>query len=427
MIKHTFLSTLGIVGFSCLLAEITPIKAESYAWPEFRGPGKQGHAIAANVPVKWSNTENLAWKVKTTVAGWASPVVATDTIILAGAKDLDGHLTLHVASHDLKDGSLIWETEVFRPDPALIKRRHQKNSYASSTPVLADGIIYAHFGHLGTCALDLESGKVIWKQVIEYQPVHGNGGSPVLVDDLLIFSVDGSKNPAVYALKASDGKIAWRTPRDSSARKKFSFSTPLVIEVKGHKQVVSPGSGMVGAYSVEDGTLLWQVRYGEGYSVIPKPVLSGGLLFMGTGYDRPKVLGIRVPKKIGDVTDSHIAWQTARSAPNTPSMIVVDGALYFVSDGGILTCADPQDGSVHWSERLGGNYSASPIAVGDHIYFVNEEGVVSVLKATEKEFKVISKNDLKERSLASPAAFSNVLLLRTNDHLWKITSTFKKQ
>ncbi len=419
----TLLRLVGGLGLCFCLSSVSSADAGSYLWPEFRGPGKQGHAVAKDVPLHWSDTDNVAWKVKTSVSGWASPVVGSDTIILAGAKDKGGQLSLHIASHDLKDGSLLWETEVFRPDEPKIKRRHKKNSYASSTPILADGKIFAHFGHLGTCALDLKSGNILWKRVVDYPPVHGNGGSPVLVNGLLIFSADGAKDPAIYALNANDGEIVWRTPRESSARKKFSFSTPLVVEVEGQKQIVSPGSGMVGGYDVQDGSLLWQVRYGEGYSVVPRPILYENLLFIGTGYDRPDVLAIRLPKVRGDVTDSHIVWQTRRSAPNTPSMIVVKGALYFVSDGGILTCADPNTGKIFWSERLGGNYSASPIAVGDHIYFVSEEGMVNVVAANLEKFEVLSKNDLNERSLASPAAFENCLLFRSQDHLWKIVAS----
>ena len=422
---YTRLFSFSALTLCCITASSSLVRAESYLWPEFRGAGKQGHAIAESIPLQWSESKNLAWKVKTTVSGWASPVVSTDSIILAGAKDKDGKLSLHIASHNLSDGSRIWETQVFVPESSTIKKRHKKNSYSSSTPILADGKIYAHFGHLGTCALDLKSGNILWKRVIEYPPVHGNGGSPALVDGMLVFSADGAEDPAVYALDAQTGETVWKTPRESSARKKFSFSTPLVIETNGQKQIISPGSGMVGAYAPDDGSLLWQVRYGEGYSVVPRPILFQGMLFIGTGYDRPKVLGIRVPQEKGDLTDSHIAWETRRSAPNTPSMIVVEDALYFVSDGGILSCVNPQDGKVHWSERLGGNYSASPIAIDDRIYFVSEEGMVNVVAADTAELNVLAKNDLKERSLASPAAFNNTLLLRTQDHLWKIVASSK--
>ncbi len=396
--------------------------AGEYAWPEFRGPGKQGHALVKGVPIEWSENDNIAWKVKTLSKGWSSPVVAEKAIILSGSREENGRLGLFVSSYDLASGSLNWSNEIFRPDTATVKRRHTKNSHASSTPILHSGKIYAHFGHFGTAALDLESGKVLWRRVIPYNPVHGNGGSPALIDGLLVFSVDGAEDPALYALDAKSGVTAWRTPRQSSAKKKFSFATPLVVDVDGQNQIISPGSGMVGAYSPADGQLIWQVRYGEGYSVIPRPVRHAGLVFLGSGYDRPKAMAIRLSKQSGDLTDTHIAWEIKRSAPHTPSMIVVGDGLYFISDGGILSCVDPVSGKVYWSERVRGNYSASPVAVGNRIYFVSESGLVTVIQADLSSLKVVASNDLGERSLASPAVLSDTLLFRTSEHLWKITS-----
>lgn len=394
--------------------------AEDYLWPEFRGPDKQGHASARNVPTQWSNTENLDWKIETGLDGWASPVVSHEDIILAGSKEEGDQLTLHVASYKLEDGSLKWEQQIFAPSADIVKQRHSKNSHASCTPILSEGKIYAHFGHFGTCALDLETGDILWKKVIDYKPVHGNGGSPALVDGLLVFSVDGASDPAVYALNADTGDIAWKTARHSSASKKFSFSTPLVVEINGQKQIISPGSGMVGGYAVKDGHLIWQVRYGEGYSVIPRPILHKQKLYIGTGYNKPNLLAIRLPEQTGDLTDTHIAWETDKSAPHTPSMIVVNSGLYFISDNGILTCADPDTGDVHWSERVRGNYSASPVAVGNNIFWISESGKVTIIEASTKAYTVIAENDLEERTLASPAVLDNTLLIRTQDHLWKI-------
>ena len=395
-------------------------QAEDYLWPEFRGPGKQGHSAAKDVPTQWSDTKNLDWKIETGLGGWASPVVSRQDIILAGSKERNDQVTLHVASFKLTDGSLNWEKQVFAPSADMVKQRHSKNSHASCTPILSEGKIYAHFGHFGTCALDLETGNILWKKVIDYKPVHGNGGSPALVDGLLVFSVDGNSDPAVYALNADTGDIAWKITRQSSASKKFSFSTPLVVEVKGQKQIISPGSGMVGAYAVEDGELIWQVRYGEGYSVIPRPILHNQKLFIGTGYNKPNLLAIRLTDQTGDLTDTHIAWETNKSAPHTPSMIAVNGGLYFISDNGILTCANPDTGEVHWSERVRGNYSASPVAVGNNIYWISESGKVTIIEANTKAFTVIAENDLEERTLASPAVLDNILLIRTQERLWKI-------
>lgn len=394
--------------------------AGDYLWPEFRGPGKQGHSSAKNVPTEWSDSKNLAWKIDVNLDGWASPVVSQENIILAGSREDGDQLTLHVASFKLSDGSLNWETKVFSPPASIVKQRHSKNSHASCTPILANGKIYTHFGHFGTCALELQTGKVLWKKIIDYKPVHGNGGSPALVDGLLIFSVDGAKDPAVYALDTASGDIAWRTTRHSDASKKFSFSTPLVVEVNGQKQVISPGSGMVGAYAVKDGSLIWQVRYDQGYSVIPRPILHNNKLFIGTGYDKPNLLAIRLTDQTGDLTDTHIAWETNKSAPHTPSMIIVDGALYFISDKGILTCANPDTGEVHWTQRVRGNYSASPVAVGNHIYFVSESGKATIIEANSKTYTEVAMNDMEERTLASPAVLDNTLLIRTQEHLWKI-------
>jgi len=396
-------------------------QAEDYLWPEFRGPGKQGHSSANNVPTQWSNTKNLDWKIETGLAGWASPVVSHESIILAGSKEEGDQLTLHVASFKLSDGTLNWEKQVFAPSADIVKQRHSKNSHASCTPILSEGKIYAHFGHFGTCALDLNSGKILWKRTIDYKPVHGNGGSPSLVDGLLIFSVDGNTDPAVYALDAKSGDIVWRTFRQSDAERKFSFSTPLVVEVNGQKQIISPGSGMVGAYAIKDGSLIWQVGYDQGYSVIPRPILHNNKLFIGTGYNKPNLLAIRLTEETGDLTDTHIAWETDKSVPHTPSLIIVDGGLYFISDKGILTCADPDTGDVHWSKRVPGNYSASPTAVGNNIYFISESGKVTIIEANQEAYKEIAKNDLEERTLASPAVLDNTLLIRTQEYLWKIT------
>jgi outer membrane protein assembly factor BamB len=172
------------------------------------------------------------------------------------------------------------------------------------------------------------------------------------------------------------------------------------------------------AYDPADGRELWRVRYGEGYSVVPRPVFAHDLLFLSTGFDRPAVLAVR-PDGSGDVTDSHVAWTIPKAAPNTPSLLVVGDEIYFVSDAGFATCADARTGRVHWTERLGGNFSASPVYGGGRSLFVNEDGVGFVLEPGTK-FSLLAKNELHERVLASPAIASGALFLRGEKHLFRI-------
>ena len=388
-------------------------------WPEFRGPTGQGLSTATNVPLSWSATSNIAWKVAIPGEGWSSPVLLDGKIYLTSALNESNNVSLRALCVNARDGHLEWNTEVLQPDASSVKAIHSKNSLTSPTPVVRDGRLYVHYGHMGTAALDL-TGKVLWRQTtLKYPPTHGNGGSPMLLGDQLIFSCDGGPNPFVVALDAVTGVIRWKTPRNTTASRKFSFSTPLAIDVNGETQIISPGSGFVGAYNPKDGVELWRVRYGEGYSVITRPVYAHGLLFVSSSYDRPVLYAIKPAGAKGDATDTHVSWTHVKGVPNAPSPLVVGDELYFVSDGGIATCADARTGNVHWNERLGGGYSASPAYAEGRLYFQSEEGVGTVLKAG-KTFEVLSKNEIGERSLASIAVTDNAILLRSKSHLWRI-------
>ncbi len=417
--RFPFPCALLVIG--CLSSGLGSSSAGETEWPQFRGPTGQGLSQAANVPIQWNATEGVAWKVELPGKGWSSPVLSKGRLYLTSAETDagGGDVTLHALCLDSTDGHVLWDTEVLHPDPSQVAAMHRKNSPASATPIVTSDRVFVHFGHMGTAALDL-TGKVVWRQTeLPYPPTHGNGGSPVLVGDALIFSADGQKDPCVVALDAATGAVRWKTARNSPAKKQFSFSTPLAIEVGGVKEIISPGSGFVGAYAPADGHELWRVGYGEGYSVVPRPVYAHGLLFLGSGFDHPSFYAINPEGATGDATATHVAWSLNKGAPLTPSAVVVGDEVYFVSDTGIATCAAASTGEVFWNERLGGNFSASPIAVDGRIYFQNETGVGYVVKAG-KTYELLATNDLGERSLASPAVADGALYIRTESHLWKI-------
>jgi outer membrane protein assembly factor BamB len=391
-------------------------------WPEFRGPTGQGVSTATQVPTRWSAAENIAWQTKLPGTGWSSPVLADDRVYLTAAvknPSAKDAVTLHALCFDATTGQSLWDVEVFRPDASAVRATHSKNSPASSTPLFRDGKLYVHFGHMGTAALDA-AGKILWKQTdLKYQPLHGNGGSPVLTENALIFNADAADKPFVAALDPSTGKVLWRVPRNTPAKNRFSFSTPLEITVGGQRQVISAGSGMVAAFDPANGQEIWRVTYGQGYSVVPRPVFEHGLIILSSGFDRPTLLAVRVDGARGDVTSSHVAWRITKNAPLTPSPLVVGDEVYVVSDNGFATCADARTGKVHWSQRLGGNFSASPVAAEGRVYFLDEAGVTTVVRAATK-FEQLAQNDLGARTLASPAVAEGALFIRTESALMKI-------
>ncbi len=389
-------------------------------WPQFRGPGGQGISSAKNLPVEWSEDKNVTWKVPVPGLGWSSPVLVNGKIILTTAVPEKADHSLRVLCLNAQDGKLLWSTEVFVERGGTAPAIHNKNSHASPTVFVDDGKIYAHFGHMGTACLDL-FGKVVWKKSdLEYSPVHGGGGSPVVHRDLLIFNCDGADGPFVAARDKKSGRIVWKTARNTEVTKKFSFSTPLIIEVEGKAQVISPGSGAVVAYEPETGKEIWRVDYDEGYSVVPRPVAGNGMIFVSSGYDRPIVYGIRVDgESKGDVTDSHVAWEISKRAPNNPSLLLIAEEIYFVSDSGTATCADAKTGEIHWSERVGGQTSASPTYADGKIYFLDEQGNGTVV-AAGKEFRELGKYQVEGRTFASFAVDDGVIFLRNEGALYRI-------
>ena len=402
-----------------VLTLLVPLSSRAEDWPQFRGPTGQGISTATNVPVEWSATKNVAWKVPIPGRAWSSPVYVDGKLYLTTAVgDAKSSVVLRAMCLDANDGKALWDAELFTPSPKDLRGKHEKNSHASPTPIVADGRMYAHFGHLGTAALDL-SGKVLWRQTVAFPAAHGNGGSPVLVGDLLIFNCDGVADPFVVALDANSGDVRWRTPRNIKVKYPFSVATPQVIEVHGTQQVVSPASGFVGGYDPASGRELWRVRYGKGYSVVPRPAYAHGILVVSSGYDSETTFAIRPAGASGDVTGSHVVWQNKKGTPTTPSPLVVGEELYLVSDKGIASCTDLQTGKVHWTHRLDGNFSASPVAAEGRVYFQSEEGVGYVIKAA-KSFELLAENDLGEPSLASYAIADGALFIRTDKHLWKI-------
>ncbi|MHC4212679.1 MAG: outer membrane protein assembly factor BamB family protein [Planctomycetota bacterium] len=387
-------------------------------WPQFRGPTGQGIAENCDPALQWSQTKNVTWKKPIPGKGWSSPVLYQGCVYLTTAiVDKEGNPTsLRALSIDVAKGDILWNREVFVPRDILPK--HDKNSHASPTPLVEDDRIYVHFGHMATACLDA-AGKIIWCKTVKYDPVHGAGCSPIIVDDKLIFSCDGETDAFVAALNKTTGDIIWKAKRSKTkAANKFSHSTSLLIEDNGRRAVICPGSGAVWAYNPDNGDEIWRVFYGSGFSVVPKPVHGHGMVFIGTGYGMPNLYAIRTGGN-GDITETHLVWSTKRGAPLTPSMLLIDSELYFVSDKGLVTCVDAVTGKQYWQKRISGKYSASPVFANGRIYITSEKGKTHVIKA-DKKFKLLAENDLQEKTFASLALSDRTIFIRTESHLYRI-------
>ncbi len=402
-------------------------------WFQFRGPDGQGHSDA-KLATEWAPGKNVTWRKELPGVGWSSPVAVGGKVYLTTAvqkgegivldpkkpdvKTFD--YSLRAVCLDVKTGAIVWDKEVYYQEAKAAPAIHSKNSHASPTPVVEGDNVYVHFGHMGTACLKAADGSTVWaKQELVYKPVHGNGGSPVIAGNLLVFSIDGSDKQAVVALDKATGKVAWQTPRENkTGASPFSFTTPLVITVNGREQLISPGSGVVMALDPKTGKEFWRVTYGAGYSVVPRPVYANGLVYVCTGYGSPTLIAIK-PDGTGDVTKTHVAFTVKKNAPHNPSPVAVGDALYMVSDAGVLSCLDAKTGAERWNERVEKAYSSSLMYAGGLIYLLSEDGTTTVFKPGEV-YDEVAKNKLNEKTQASCGVDGDALLLRTEKALYRI-------
>jgi outer membrane protein assembly factor BamB len=407
-------------------------------WPQFRGPTGDGLAVTTNLPLTWSPTQNVVWKVPIPGRGRSSPVILGERIWLTTALETNlrtfaegpdrmqqaERVVIGVVCLDRVTGKQLYQVDLFsleNPVPVNLL-----NSYATPTPVVEPGRLYCDFGTFGTTCLDSATGQVLWKRQFPLDHHHGPGSSPIVYKNLLILVRDGRDQQYVIALNKLTGETVWKTARPpiSAANREFhkSFSTPLVLEAEGRAQMVVPGAQWLVAYEPETGKEIWRVDDGKGETVAPRPVFGRGVVYVSTGIlgSRPQLWAIRVNGQ-GDVTKTQVAWKLPTSLGFMPSPLLAGRELYLLNDDGFITCVDASNGDLLGKCRAGGNYAASPVFAEDRIYCFSREGKTVVLQAN-KDMALLAENQLDGPVFASPAFVGSAIYLRTDSHLYRISA-----
>lgn len=405
-------------------------------WPDKNGPTLDGivpKAEAAKVPLKWNSDtgENIAWKLDLEDEGHSSPVIGGDLIWFTAATT-DGKKQF-IYGVDRHTGKVIHHKVVFEnADPEGLG--NPLNNYAAPSPVLEADALYVHFGTYGTARIDPATGEKVWeRRDINVRHYRGPGSSPLIHGDMLILTFDGIDQQFVTALDKKTGKTLWKTnrttdyqdldaeghpTRDGDMRK--AYHTPSVFNLKGVETLVSVGSRAAFGYDPATGKELWTVRHG-GFNAAIRPVIFKDVLVINTGSERSHTLGVRMDDQMkGDITDSHLLWDREKRNASESNSILVEGLLFQITRGGIITCMDPISGTDIWEERLTGQHLPSPIAAGDRLYFSNDRGNTHVVRAG-KEFEVLAENTLPDAMTAAPAVADGALFIRTKKQLFKIT------
>ena len=455
-----------------LLFISTTVRSQDMTWPQFRGPESNPVGKHARLAERWSKTENVEWSQAIPGRGWSSPIVTGGKVYLttvttegkskppqAGTEysneyvaelrkqglsmqeiikrvterdiELPGEVKLHYFLYclNLKSGKVEWTKEFHTGQPP--GGRHRKNSFVSETPVTDGKFIYVYVQNLGLWAFDLK-GKQVWTTPLDQHPIYldlGGGSSPVLADNLLVVLSDNQKQQYIAAFDKQSGKQVWRTNRDLGGNtppvQRSGWSTPYVWRNSVRTEIVTTGPGEAVTYDL-NGKELWRMK-GMAGTPVPTPFAYEGLLYLNGGARRP-LYALRpgatgdISLKEGETSNQYVVWSQERGGTYLPSSLAYQGAIYTLTETGILNRYDAKTGKEIYKTRIdpaATNFTTSPWAYNGKLFCLSEEGQTFVIN-TGDQFQLSHVNALDDFAQASPALVGERLLIRTEQRLYSI-------
>jgi outer membrane protein assembly factor BamB len=393
-------------------------------WPAWRGADGMGHSKEKDLPVKWSATENVKWKIDLPGPCNSTPIVWGDKVFLTQATEKGQKRSLMCLAR--KDGNVLWTKTVEYKGKEIT---HATNPYCSASPVTDGERVVVSYGSAGLFCYDFR-GELLWQRDLgECQHIWGNAASPVIHGDLVILNFGPGERTFLLAVNKKDGKDVWKVEEAGGKRGGEelstwigSWSTPVVAKIDGHDELIMTWPGVVKAYDPKDGKVLWSCKGLEKDSfadrlVYTSPLVTREVVVAMAGFMGP-YLAVK-PGGKGDVTETHRLWRETKAPQRVGSGVLVGDHVYIVNEPGTAQCIEWKTGKTLWTERVGAKSWGSMVHADGKLYLLNQEGETIVLEASPT-FKVVSRNALKEHSNSSIAVSDGDLFIRTDKHLWCI-------
>jgi outer membrane protein assembly factor BamB len=407
------MTRLRLLSFILFFITNTASVTNAQNWPGWRGPNGDGTSKETNLPIKWDSVTNVLWKSAVPGIGYSSPIVWKDKLFMLTAL-IETHEKV-LLCYNTKNGDLLWQKTVLK---TRFETKHDNNSYASGTPATDGNLIYVSFldgQDVVVAAYDF-TGKQVWLQRPgTFSSPHGYSCSPALFNNKVIINGDSQGDSFVAALSQADGRIIWKISHEKPAH---SFSTPIFRNMAGKMQMIFCGNREITSYNPENGSRYWFVN-GPSEDFCSSPVYNekSGLVLVSSAWPVRDLVAIK-PDGQGNVTKSHVVWQSRKGAYYVPSPVCTDDYLFTTMTTGEVHCIEVATGSILWVEDLGLQYS-SPVLANGLVYMPNDDGVITVIKPGPT-FKYVAKNSIGERMYASPAISNGKIFLRGFQHLFCI-------
>jgi outer membrane protein assembly factor BamB len=409
-----------------LASILLPLLVQAENWPQWRGPNGDGTSGERGLPVKWSRTEGIAWRLELPGPSGSTPAVWEDRIFVTSATDEDDLVLLSIS----RDGKELWRRKVASSNRDY---RGDEGNSAAPSPSTDGKHVWAFFGTGHLACFDFD-GKLVWESNLkerhgEYDHWHGYSSTPLLVGDTLYQMCIRMKEPYILAIDKLTGKERWKRPRESDAEheSRHSYASPILYRDPERSFLLVHGADVLSAHRLEDGEELWRCgslnpkeRYNRMLRFVASPVAVPGLIVVPSAKGNP-ILAVK-PDGKGDVTTTHVAWRRGRDTTDVPTPVIHDGLVYVLRENGVLICLDGKTGEEVYLQRLhSGRQRSSPVIADGKLYCASRDGVVYVIRPGRK-LEVLAENDMDEAIAATPAVAGGRIYLRTFKALYAIAA-----
>ena len=381
-------------------------KENNGTWPAFRGTGSIGIARQKNIPVSWDGKsgKNIRWKTEIPLPGYNSPVIWNDRVFLSGANENKRE----IYCFDLNSGKILWRTVVenIPGSPAQPPKVNHETGF-SAPSVTTDGIrIYAIFANGDIIAVDME-GRKIWSKNLGMPKNHyGYSSSLIMYKDKVIVQYDQTGNASVMALSGKTGEVQWKTLRNV----RVSWASPIIVNTGNRLELILAADPYVASYNPDNGAELWKLDCISG-EVGPSPAYADGVVYSVNEYSKLAAI-----KTSGT---PEILWEDNEYLSDVPSPVATEKYLFLVTSYGVIVCYDAKTGSKYWTKEFGTTIYSSPVLAEGKIYLMNSKGTMYIFKA-DKTFSLIGEPQLGEGSFCTPAFFEGGIVIRGDKNLYRI-------
>lgn len=419
-------------GLAVVVLLSISLQAFGENWPQWRGPSGDGISSEKNVPIKWSDTQNVAWKAPLPGRGGASPVVWGERIFVTS---VDGNDLVLLCFNT--DGKEQWKQVVSSGNKDV---RGDEGNSAAPSPSTDGKHVWCFFTN-GVLACYTVEGEEVWKADLQerfgkFDIAFGMTSTPVLDQGRLYLQLihgDGrpkTQEAKVACLDAVSGDTLWAVDRKSDGRdeNEHSYASPVLYRSDKAEYLITHGNDYAVGHSLATGEELWRLgglnpkgTYEPTLRFVASPVAVPGFVVVPTAKGRG-VYCLKGDELKGDVTNNEAAfwWKRETETPDVPSPLVHDGLVYLLRESGNLICVDAKTGKEHYNERTTADrHRASPVYADGHLYTCARNGKVSVI-STGPKLSIESVNDIGEELTASPAISNGRIYLRTFKQLWAI-------